>query len=370
MIKIREIEEKDLIPVSEFLPKGFACTTKEFWLQLFEFWWITNPAFTSQIPRGWVLEKDMSIIGFMGNIPVKFLIHGEVKIAGASNSWYVDPSVRGTYSFRLFNEFMKQKDASLFLFKANDERFAKILSKYKFDEYILPRNQKEYAYIIDKNKITFNFIKFIFDDEIPKLHKIPELCRRSGLLILSYLYQKQLVLMRNLPAYTVSLCTSCDDAFSTICQQNLRHCDVTISHDIKTLNWLYFSSSRCNERVVIQCRRSQDATLAGYMVFDILRDKRSGGGIMQLMDLCIEDKNPQVLTSLISFAIEFGKRNGAALLVVWANNEETETYFQSTFTLERSVQNYRYIKFSEPPEMNSGKVTYGKVCLPLIYPPQ
>ena len=120
MIKVREVEDKDLIPLSEFLPTGFPYTTKEFWPPLFELWWTLNPAYTPEIPRGWVLEKDRSIVGFIGNIPVRFLVGDTVKIAYRSNSWYVDPSVRGIFSFILFNEFLKQKNASLFLFKGED----------------------------------------------------------------------------------------------------------------------------------------------------------------------------------------------------------------------------------------------------------
>ena len=76
MIKVREVEDKDLIPLAEFLPKGFPYTTKEFWSPLFELWWTLNPAYTTEIPRGWILEKDRSIVGFIGNIPVRFLVGG------------------------------------------------------------------------------------------------------------------------------------------------------------------------------------------------------------------------------------------------------------------------------------------------------
>jgi hypothetical protein len=372
MITLREVEDRDLIPLSEFLPGGFHSTTKKFWLQLFDFWWIKNPAWTPRIPRGWVLDDGANLVGFIGNIPVTFLIHGKPRIAAASNSWYVDPSIRGIYSFRLLNEFMKQRHASLFLFKSNYENLAKILFKYHFKEYILPRNQKEYVYIINKSTIKFNFIKFIFNDKIPKFDTVPELCGRLGSLLFSCVFQKPLVNKKDLPGdeYKTSLSTSCDDAFLTISNPNLRHCDATISRDLATLNWLYFSSSRFNKRMVIQCRRSKDETLAGYLVFDILRDKHSRRGIMQLVDMCIEDNNPSVLKELTSFAIETGKLNKASLLVVWADSQEAETYFQNAFTLRRSVQNYRYVKVSDSPEMNAGKDNSLNVCLPLLYPPQ
>jgi len=69
MIKVREVEDRDLLPLAEFLPRGFPLTTKDFWVQVFDFWWTSNPAYSPQIPKGWVLENDTTLVGFIGNIP-------------------------------------------------------------------------------------------------------------------------------------------------------------------------------------------------------------------------------------------------------------------------------------------------------------
>ena len=373
MIKIRELEDTDLNSLSEFLPHGFPNTTKKFWLHLFDWWWPLNPAYSRQLPKGWVLIKGESILGFIGNIPVKYRFHGELQIAAASNSWYVDPSVRGLVSLKLFNEYVKQKRPSLFLFKrGDDEHVLKILSRYQFKEYILPKSQKEYVYVIQKRKAGFIFRDFLLKNRIPALSELSELYKQAGFLVFAYLYQKSVIEARVLPGntYTSSLCTSCDDSFFKIWEPFLHSCEVALSRDTKTLNWLYFSSARANKRVVFQCHRSRDKTLAGYMVFDFERINPSGEGIMNLMDICIENNDPHVLASLTSFAIETGKQNNAALLVVWANNQETETYFRRTFTMRMNVHHYRYIRFSEPSAMNSGRDNYHTVCPPMIFPPQ
>jgi hypothetical protein len=371
MITLREIEDNDLTPLSEFLLKGFPCMTRELWLQYFDFWWRTNPAYTNQIPRGWVLEKDTTIIGFLGNIPVKFLILGTPVTAFASNSWFVDPAVRGTHSLALFRKFLQQKNARVLLFKSGDGRFERILSRFKFNEYLIPASEREYAYILDKKKIHGNIIKFIFPEGIPKLPELPELCRRFGFLIGAYLLQKPLSSGRDPgdTGYNTSICSSCDNELSAIAIANSGDCDVSLSHDRETLSWLYFSPDRINKRFVIQCSRSRDATLAGYMVFDILPDKPSRGETMQLMEMCIEDKNPQVLRSLLSFAAEIGKQNNATLLVFWSDCPETEKFFRNVFIAKRRAHNYRYVKILEPSEMHSIP-TQWNVCLSLIYPPQ
>jgi hypothetical protein len=372
MLTIREVTDNDIISLAEFLPKGFPYTTKEYWLSLFEVWWDSNPAYGNKFPRGWVLEKNMSIIGFIGNIPVKFLINGEVKIAAASNSWYVVPSDRGIFSLKLFNEYLKQKSASLFLFKQDDELLLKILRKYAFEEYILPPSQKEYVYIIDKKKVLFIFKKFVFHKDMPRLSKLLEYTNRLGFLCLAYLYQKPLFQGAVLTEedYTSSLCTWCDDSFSHIWDPYLNLYNTTLSRDTETLNWLYFSPGRLFKRVVIQCLRTHDKSLAGYMVFDVKRIKPSEEGTLQLIDICIQENDPKVIDSLLSFAIEIGKQNNTSLLVVWANSPKTEKHFHRTFTMRRTIKHYRHVRFSDSQKMNSDNRNRGNVCLPMIFPPQ
>jgi len=367
---VREVEDRDLIHLAKFLPKGFPDTTKEFWLPLFEMWWTLNPAYTDDFPKGWLIEKNGLIIGFLGNIPAKFLVRGETKIAAASNSWYVDPSVRGIFSLRLFNEFMKQKNVTLYLFKAEDESLREIMHKYKFEDHILPLSHKEYVYIIDKKKVKSIFKSYILNYQMPKLSQFLEYFKRLGFLLFAYLYQKPVIRRVGLheETYVSSLCTSCDDTFSKLWEPYLNTCDVTLSRDPKTLNWMYFSSARLYKRVMIQCHRTLDKTLAGYMAFDLISIKSSEGGSMHLVDMCIENNDPQVMASLTSFAIKLGKQINAALLIVWANSPEAETYFRSIITNRSTVQHYRYVRFSDTNKMD--RDNYDKVCLSEIYPPQ
>jgi hypothetical protein len=106
------------------------------------------------------------------------------------------------------------------------------------------------------------------------------------------------------------------------------------------------------------------------MVFDIIQKKTSDVGSMHLMDMCIEKNNPQVLASLISYAIGFGKHNNAALLILWAKGPETEKFFHNSITMRRTSKHYRYIRFSDTPDIKSYRDNYDSVCLPMIYPPQ
>ena len=92
MITLREVEDRDIQHLAALLPRGFAHTNREFWLRRFDLWWAKNPAWTPRIPRGWVLDDGTNLVGFIGNIPVTFLVRGEKRVATASSSW-----LRGTF---------------------------------------------------------------------------------------------------------------------------------------------------------------------------------------------------------------------------------------------------------------------------------
>jgi hypothetical protein len=100
------------------------------------------------------------------------------------------------------------------------------------------------------------------------------------------------------------------------------------------------------------------------MVFDILRKKTSDAAMMQLMDMCLEKHDPQVLASLLAFAIKIGKLHNAALLAVWADSQETDMFFRRNFTLRMNAQQHNFIRFSDIHDENL------TVCPSMIAPPR
>jgi hypothetical protein len=373
MIKVRVVEEDDFIPLAELLPLGFPTTTREFWLEQFSLWWAKNPAYTIGIPRGWVLDNDTRIVGFLGNIPVRYRIRGSLGIAAASNSWYVEPPFRGFYSLRLFMEFMKQNHVSLYLFKEEEDEpeVMKILARYKYTMHILPRSMKEYVYITNVRNLDILLVKFLFSGKVPELSDLSELYKRLGFLFFACLYQKPLTS----PAvpkeeFVSSVCTHCDDSFFRLWEPFMQSCDTALSRDTETLNWLYFSQGRPNKRLVIQCRKTSDDSLAGYMVFEFIRKKPTDAGYMFLLDSCIADNDPRVLSSLLSFAIGVAHGENIAFLVAWADDEKTEAFLRRTFPLRRIARHYRFTRFPDTVQAVENEQNPAKVCPSMIYPPQ
>ena len=70
MTTVRELEEKDIIPLAELfakefphaLEKGFPYTTKEFWLSLFDLWWTSNPTIRIRFRRDGFLKMIQNLL--------------------------------------------------------------------------------------------------------------------------------------------------------------------------------------------------------------------------------------------------------------------------------------------------------------------
>lgn len=136
-----------------------------------------------------------------------------------------------------------------------------------------------------------------------------------------------------------------------------------MSRDRTTLNWLYFFAGKCNNRKVIQCRRSSDNSLVGYMVFDFISWK--GGSLMKLMDSCIKNDDQQIYSSLIPFAIEVGKQNNASIIQFWADNLDIEMYLRKKNTIKWPAEYLTYLRFSEELERDSDAFNIGSCMISL-----
>ena len=74
-IKVRKLDLKDLSLLSTFLStNALPKYSEDEYFRRFEFWWISNPSFSTEDARGWIIEDSNEpdyIKGFLGNIPVK-----------------------------------------------------------------------------------------------------------------------------------------------------------------------------------------------------------------------------------------------------------------------------------------------------------
>src|SRR5437867_3956162 len=69
MTELRPVQPQDYTALSQFLRDFRVSREPAFWLRRMRHWWEDNPAFSPALERGWLLEDNRRIVGFLGVIP-------------------------------------------------------------------------------------------------------------------------------------------------------------------------------------------------------------------------------------------------------------------------------------------------------------
>ena len=127
--KLREVRFDDHSHVAALALK-FGLDADDFpaWKNL----WM-NPTFREmkvKFPMGWVLEAaDGSVVGFLGNVPMRYELEGRRILVAIGRSWVVDAAYR-PYSLLLMGTYFKQANVDLFLTTSVNSQSAVPLSAF------------------------------------------------------------------------------------------------------------------------------------------------------------------------------------------------------------------------------------------------
>jgi hypothetical protein len=114
-VKVRTASFDDYPQITELESKyGMQTKTREEWEHL----WVNNPVYqqlNKTWPIGWVLEDSAGkILGYLGNIPIFYELHGKRLLVATSRAWVVDSTCR-SYSPLLLDYFFAQTNVDLYL---------------------------------------------------------------------------------------------------------------------------------------------------------------------------------------------------------------------------------------------------------------
>jgi hypothetical protein len=113
--RIREASFEDYAGIAALQRQyGLNWKSQKEWMRI----WADNPAYIAnreKWPIGWVLEStNAGILGYLGNIPIAYELHGKRLLAACSHNWVVDMSARSK-SLMLFTHYYKQPSVDLLL---------------------------------------------------------------------------------------------------------------------------------------------------------------------------------------------------------------------------------------------------------------
>ncbi|WP_440952386.1 hypothetical protein [Methanococcoides sp. FTZ1] len=343
---IRPVNEKDFSELADLLKEGLGVPT-EIWKRRFDMWWTNNPWMDQAIPYGWVIEEDESeIVGFLGNIPVKYQIKGEDDIAVAATSLYVRPSVRGVTSIRLTLSFDRQEHFRLLLHTTPNEVAAKIYSKFGASEMDVPFKNMEYWHIRDYGKMYDLYVQTNLTS-----HSLRPLIEASvfPIKLISPFFRwftDKMSFKLQPDHYKCSVATDCDDSFTELWEKNRKENVTTLCRDAETLRWLYFSEAVADKRYVVRCVDTQNGELVGYLVFDIVLSEKDIK-TMQMKDAYVPHLDKKVIRSLIAFSVDLAKEHDVAGLLFWSTDQNMADILNKLFRIKRKhkkIYMYNFVK--------------------------
>ena len=365
--QFKTIPASDLTKLYGVLTEGFPSHPIGDWEKRFQAWWKDNPMLSSGLAAGWVLEEQESgIVGFMGSIPVKFMINGEKGIAVAASSWYVRPAFRGVHSLSFLWAFLRQPRPDLFLSTTPTGVVENILHQVGFTSLDFPFNKTEYWLVLRPDRI------------LSRLLLKHAVAKRSGRLLMAgvsplslawrlmYLPKARKLAEFKSQSYQCSLSSSCDDSFTELWEKNRKKQITTLYRDAETLNWLLTSRVPDEGRFLIKCADAASGETKGYMVFDLDRPAGTAARFMQLKDIYMPGASEEALLSMMSYAMKVAAKKDVALIKLWSADALDERIFKKHIRFQKKCAHSYYYKFRKAAQAS---ISPGHTFIPSLIDP-
>lgn len=302
---IRLLEKEDFPKLALYLEqKTKGAQSRDAWLDLFTYWWQTNPALSDTIPIGWVLLTAANEIGgFLGNIPVKYKLNGDDITVCCGTSWFVDDDYRHK-SLELLSRFLKQKNPLLNTTPIN--KVYDIFLKLGFKELSSRWLQKDGIYPVDPHV----FWDFFINKKFPDKTFLPVL--KIAQPIAGHLIHFMQTIRRTGPKSSSSRfscreITTFNASYSTLCKNfNQKHSLLALRNQ-KTLNWFFFGSEKMKgSRRVIEIRHyHKPIGYAGVKLVDKLENNKLFY-YYEVVDLVMTQESPEAFYTLFKALAKLG----------------------------------------------------------------
>jgi len=266
---------------------------KDAWLDVFRLWWESNPAFSGDIERGWILVDGKKIVGFIGNIPSSFQLLGKKTTVFTISTWNVLPAYRAQ-SIDLLFKTMDAAGRSILFDTTPTEAVATILGSFGFSP--LPGYQNKNSLIVInhgkflRSKLADNIIGDVLSIALAPIIKM-----------LQFFCERQL---RRRGVRNVKEVSRADPAFDRLWERTKGLYANTNIRTAAMVQWYCFEN-RVNKKWLFGCYEGGE--LLGYL---IAGSEASGNlRMLKCFDLWLDPSQDGVLESLVGFTARFAGQN-------------------------------------------------------------
>lgn len=356
MIEICAVHENDYEKLSFFLASHDKNRNSEFWIDRFKIWWDSNPAFSSKSERGWILRDAGQIVGFLGNIPTRFILFGNEVTAFNGTNFIVLPKYR-QYSLQLF--FRQLAGAPIVFMTSACTKAVKILKAFKLP--MIPNGNvgkyhKRSVILLNPYGLMKIGLSRIFN-EIPStrpssfirgivffLEKIYSLktfnigegiCNLTGTILKIY-QSVQLRKVKKVDCSNIREISIPDSRIDQLWKKTWNRYENTNVRSSDTLRW-YLANKNGSRRIVL-FGYFEGEILHGYAMFKI-----NDGPILRMdcIDIWAEQNKQDLVKAFIKFAWEYAEKNSFNAVVFPHFNKEIKALFRKCGLISLSMEERR-----------------------------
>tara|TARA_B100000579_G_scaffold238235_1_gene195349 strand:- start:1259 stop:2338 length:1080 start_codon:yes stop_codon:yes gene_type:complete len=298
------------------------------WDGKFFYWWESNPAFSKNISRGWVLKNNTTneILGFLGNVPTKFNYQGKAITVFNATTWMVDSNYRNQ-SILLFLKFIKYSKETILFDTTPTKNVEQIIKKLGFQKF--------------QKKLNTKYCIYLKPDELMK-EKYPKIT------FFTYFISKLLILyhtiffLNNEKPQKVRLVNdkNCSD-FDMLWEKTKDIYSNTNIRNSTFIKWFCFNKIENNKLVFGYYKGNE---LEAYCIFKITGVDNS---ILNCLDLWGLKLDKAIFKSLCLAIIKYGKENGFTVIVFPYFNDHLKNIYLKSGLIQRCQNERRYYKISK-----------------------
>jgi len=344
-VTVREASFVDYDAIT-LLASRYGLETKSYeeWSHL----WLGNLLYTDsrlRWPIGWVLEADgKRIVGYLGNIPRWYELHGTKITAAATYSWVVESSYRG-YSLLLLDRYFSQADVGLFLSTTLNAQSFSAFTAFNSSPVPVGAWNRSAFWITHYRGFASSWAAF---NGLP-LVRLLSYALSVPLFLKSF--SARSIRDLNSGGIEVGCCNSFDDRFDSF-WRTLRSNNFGTLLGVRTrevLQW-HFKYAILQNRIWI-LTITKDSELVSYAIFCRLDNPKVGLKRIRLVDFQVLNGDMTPLLAMLSRALGKCRKEGIHMLEYIGYSREAEDLIDCFNPQERTLPCYSYYYKSKDPSL-------------------
>ncbi len=272
--------------------------SRDHWARL----WLRNPAVIgakAPLSLGWALEDDCSMVGFFGNVPLRYDWGDEQILVGNASQWGVQPAYRGETD-RLCQRYFTQPNVGLLLVTTGIRATGRIFERYNGTRLPQPNYDEIHYWIVDATGFA--------EAALRKKNVSAGPARWFGRLVAPAVAIGNIARARRLVsriAVQIVTPSAIDESFDDLWRRKRAERPRLLAcRDGQWLRWHFADRPSTADTFIITAR---DTALSGYVV--VMRDDAPAIGLKRLkvVDILVAGDNPQTVRALMDAVVDLAR---------------------------------------------------------------